>query len=961
MKAFLREVAEHYYAQGTQKLEQMCFIFPNRRSLVFWRKYLSEIVAADPGGRPFTAPGLYTINDFFYALAGSTPTSRVSLLLELYRCYSALREEHGMAPEPLDDFIFWGDVILSDFGEIDKYLVDPDSLYRNISDLKNIQDDFSDLSEEQVRAIRQFISHFRQEGRLTVDLDSSNPSVKAGFLKIWQLMQPLYHRFRESLMEKGMSYEGMVYRRLAGRLDSESVVDILAEAFPKVTGFVFVGLNALNKCEKRLMYKMRDAGVAQWCWDYVSKMIRHPLNSSSLFMERNIAELRPAFEPEALESEAPHVSVLSVPSATGQAKQLPAIIDALAERNAPGWVPGIDTAVVLPDENLLVPVLNSIPQTVQDINVTMGYPISGSAFHALIDQVASLQLHLRQKDGRWYFYHRQVWALLGSSIIKGILDPEVLGGLDALRSKGYYIAADAFAEMPLLKDIFVPVVQDPSGADPACSAALAAYIQKLIIEVASRMTARADLAFELEFARSYYQAVTALAGEELPVKAQTWVRLLSRMVSSDAVHFQGEPLKGLQIMGPLETRALDFDNLIIMSCNEGVFPRHPVSASFIPAELRKAFDLPTYEYQDAIWAYYFYRLIQRSRNVYLVYDSRLEGVRSGEESRYIKQLEMHFSLDLDRCVAKADIGRVPEPDSIPKTQEDIARIRRRYLSASTLQAYLDCPAKFYYKVVKGLSAADEVAESLDAGMLGTVFHETMRTLYDVPGGELTQAYLQKIMADKAGIKAIVREKICAQLKTFEVTGRNLIFEDMICSYVHKLLSRELDMMQEQSLQAIKILGLELSRTVDIDGFHFTGTIDRLDSPMPGVLRVVDYKTGRVLDTEYDITDDNAAQVVEALFAPETDKRPKIALQLYLYDVIVEKHFKFRELRNAIYKPSKLFVSPIKDSVRSEFFCSLMREFLSSLLAELTDPAVDFALTDDRRRCAYCDFRMICGR
>lgn len=280
MKQFLRQVAEHYQKEGD--MNRKCFIFPNRRSMVFFTRWLSDAVKEAKGSKPEIAPVMMTMNDFFYRASGSAVTDRVSLLLELYDCYKSLNSK----AESLDDFIFWGDVILSDFDDTDKYLADAKSLYTNVAEFKDIQDSYSYLTDVQLNAIRQFISHFRKGGKLTVNLGSDNPNVKEKFLMIWNLLYPLYEKFNKALTEKGLAYEGMAYRVFAERLKKESASDILADKFPGTEKFVFVGLNALNECEKLSMRKMRDASLAEFCWDYSSDMLRDPMNKASMFMSK---------------------------------------------------------------------------------------------------------------------------------------------------------------------------------------------------------------------------------------------------------------------------------------------------------------------------------------------------------------------------------------------------------------------------------------------------------------------------------------------------------------------------------------------------------------------------------------------------------------------------------------------------------------------------------------------------
>ncbi len=949
MTPFLKQVADHYMARGG--ISGLCFIFPNRRSQVFFTKYLGE--AVKEGGTPIVAPTMLTINDFFFRISGDRPADRVNLLLNLYECYKALNPKH----ETLDEFIFWGDVILGDFDDVDKYLVDPQGLFANVAEFKEIQDSYSYLTENQRKAIESFISHFSSEGRLTVNLNSDNPNVKERFLQVWNILLPLYDSFRERLSAKGLAYEGMVYRSLAARLGTEPAVDVLKAAFGDVKEYVFVGLNALNECEKKVMRRMRDAGLAEFCWDYSGEMVRNPLNKSSFFMSRNVKDFPQAFglDPEGLTT--PEVEVISVPSSVGQTKLIPSVVK--DER----------CAVVLPDESLLVPVLNSIPEEIKDINVTMGYPMSSSAFFDFLTLVSAMQMHLRQKDGKWYYYHNQVWSLFSSSIFR-----KVTKGDDAVRARikeikdgmKYYIPQEDLSGIPVFDLLFRPVVTDPKSASKEQISAFADYQKALVKGLAPKLAEDSSMAIELEFAKAAYNAISQLQTAGLEVLPMTYVRLLDQLLGPVSVPFNGEPLKGLQVMGPLETRALDFSQVMILSCNEGMFPRRSVSSSFIPPELRKGFGLPTYEFQDAVWAYYFYRLIQRAEKVTLVYDSRTEGMKSGEESRYIKQLEYHFGVPVRRSFVKANASGDFSPKEIAKTEEDVLTIRRARLSASALKNYLDCPAKFYYATVKGLRRQNEVSEDLDAGMLGDVYHGTMQRLYSpgMAGGKMvTDDYLAALLRKRPAIKEMVRSLILEQLHSLEVTGRDLVVEDVIVEYVVKTLQRDRELLKSSGHDGFEILGLEKQFLHDIDGFHFIGYVDRLDSLRQGEIRIVDYKTGKVEDKDVNITDDNAGAVVDALFGPDNEGRPKIAFQLYLYDVFCRGSEEYRGQRmvNVIYPPANLFTEPVKEVPVSEVFMKLTEERLHGLLSEISSTDVPFRRTEEEKTCSYCDFRMICGR
>lgn len=979
MTPFLKQVADHYYNIGD--ISSRCFVFPNRRSMVFFSKYLCEAVK---GNSPVVAPAMLTVNDLFYKAAGLLASDRVRLLLELYGCYKELNPN----AETLDEFIFWGDVILGDFDDLDKYLVDAKQLFTNVADYKSLQDTFEYLTETQRKAIEGFLSHFNElSGKLTVDIGSDKSEIKRRFLQIWNILLPLYDRFRESLKTKDMAYEGMVYRALAESLKSDAVEDVFKDVFPEDASFVFVGLNALNECEKVLLRKLRDASKAEFCWDWSGRMIQDPQNRSSFFMADNVKEFRQSFRLDTQGLEVPEIKVVSVSSSVGQAKRLPDILKNIAGRRG-GDMSSLDAdcAVVLPDENLLRPVLNSIPEDIKDINVTMGLSMTGSLFHSLMSDIASIQMHTVCRNGVWYFYHRQVWNLFSSEVFRKVADEATMQVVNGIRKEArYYIPQDELTGTRLLAAVFRPVVTDPKLASAQQIAAFAEYQKDVVRVFAASLADDRDLALELEFAKEYYRSVNMLQEIGLEVMPLTYVRLLNQLVACVSVPFRGEPLKGLQVMGPLETRALDFKDIVIMSANEGVFPRRSVSSSFIPPELRRGFGMPTYEYQDAVWAYYFYRMISRAECVWMLVDSRSEGLKSGEESRYIKQLEYHFGLPLERYVVKFDAMKTAQPAEIAKTEEDVRTIRETELSATTIQNYLACPAKFYYSTVKGLKAEEEVAESLDYGMFGTVYHDTMRAIYsseeamredfffndrepdgglkEEPMRVITKEYIQSWLDRKGKIRDKVKALIRSQLNALEVAGRNLVVADVIVMYVMETLRRDLSLLEKSARGTLEILGREVKVKGEFCGQRFKGFIDRLDSLQEGQVRVVDYKTGKVLENDEYIDDSNAQDIADMIFQPDVKERPKIALQFYIYDMLLLQNplMKDRQLSNCVYSTAHLFKDPpVTVPLRRKFY-DAVSEHLETLLGEMCDTEVPFRRTDDENTCAYCDFKMICGR
>ncbi len=977
MIPFLQQVVGRYFGQAQTPDGQpvppgdACFIFPNKRSQVFFRKYLQEAVRG--GGSPIFAPEMLEIRDFLFRLGGTKATDRVTLLLELYPCYKALFP----AAEPLDEFIFWGDVLLVDFDDVDKYLVDAERLFTNVADLKSLQDDFSYLTGRQREAIQHFVGNFRSGGALTVDLEAEHPGVKERFLRIWNLLLPLYRSFRTRLEEKGMAYEGMIYRRVVERMREEGTAAVMDAAFPDRKRFIFVGLNALSTCERTVLSRLQDLGVAEFCWDFPGELIRDPRNKSSLYMRQNLDDFPPAFTPDPEGLAMPEVEVVSAPSAVAQAKIVPALLGDAEE-----------AAVVLPDESLLEPLLHAVPPSISGINVTMGYPMRSTALYGFLTTLAAMQLHLRRSRDGWMFYHVQVWSLFASGVFR-----RLTAGDETVREKvrqvksgmKYYIPVQDLSGHPLFETVFRPVAVAPKEPSAEGVRALCDYLQEVIFLVAGSMRDDPELAVELDFAMEAYKAVGQLRERNMEILPATFFRLLDNLLSSISVPFNGEPLAALQVMGPLETRALDFRRLIILSCNEGVFPRRDAHASFIPPELRKGFDLPSYEYQDAVWSYYFYRMIARAEKVSLVYDSRTEGVRTGEESRFIKQLEYHFNLPVRRSFVAAEArSNGLDEEEIPKTAADLERIRTLTYSASTLKNYLDCPAWFYYAKVAGLKEEDEVSEDLDASMIGNVYHSTMQALYlgedamdpsfpvddreavaalPAPLREVTADYIRSWLDRKDAVKKRVRSLILSQLRAVEVSGRDLVTENVIVRYVLKTLERDLELIRKAGTGSFRILGLERFYQMEIDSLRFIGYVDRMDSFLPGEVRIVDYKTGKVTALDVNIGPENAAAVVEALFGPDNKDRPKIAFQFFMYDRFAAADPDLAGIRicNSVYQPARLFREPVAALPVEPSFMAMVEERLHALLAELTDPQVGFRRTDDEKTCSRCPFKMICGR
>ena len=976
MVPFLKQTADHYYGIGG--IEDRCFIFPNRRSMVFFKKYLTEAVASS-SDRPMLMPKLMTVNEFFSNVSPVHVADRVTLLVTLYDCYVKLNPK----AESLDEFIFWGDIILGDFNDVDKYLADPKQLFANVADFKNIQDTFEYLTENQRKAISSFVGHFTEKVAKKTDNPNAKDVSKA-FLMIWNLMYPLYKEFNNVLDHKGLAYEGMVYRRLTELTSSKYVADVLSEVYG-CSSYVFVGLNALNECEKTVMGRMRDAGIAEFCWDYSGDMISSPLNKSSYFMDQNVKSFKMGWASDPEKLSRPIFNVLSVPSSYSQVKQVAGILERVGAKSSPS-----DCAIVLPDEGLLMPLLNSIPPEVQDINVTMGYPMSSSELWSLMSDVMKMQIHVRRKGDDCRFYHKHVWNVFANALFRRLLEGEQS---DAARAKvaqikqaaKYYIPQEELSGIPIFDVIFKPVVDDMSLADKDQIRKLAEYQQSVISYIAPKLSKDTSVALEADFAKEYWCAVNRLKAMELAILPSTYVRLLDSLLAGVAVPFAGEPLKGLQIMGPLETRALDFRNVIILSCNEGMFPRRSVSSSFIPPELRRGFGLPTYEYQDAVWAYYFYRLISRAENVWMLYDSRTEGLKGGEESRYIKQLMYHFNVPVNSYVADAEPGLpCEEGHVVEKTPQMIENMSSGYISPSALQNYIDCPMRFYYYSVAKLKKEKEVAESMDHAMIGNVYHNVMWALFtseeemmsdkvydkrDIkpsPMQKVTLEYLQSWSGRDQDVRRKVESLMCAELGTDEIVGRNLVTVRVIVRYVMETINRDIELLKLHCADCFEVVGLERPLKATLYGVNFYGVADRIDRiGGRGPVRMVDYKSGKDDPSVLATGDSDAEEVASLIYGGESEKRKKVkaGLQFFIYDKMLQANgiADLDNVSNSMYATTGLFSGAPSVCPLNKKFAEQMDQRLESLIKEILSPQVPFTMTDDAANCEYCDFKMICGR
>lgn len=964
MKPFLYQVATLFYQQYGAEIHRLAFVFPNRRAGLFFQKYLSEI-----SEKPLFSPSILTINDLFMQLSGKHPADKIQMLFRLYELY----KQRSGSSESFDEFIYWGEMLLNDFDDIDKYMVDARMLFRNVSDLKSLDDDFNYLSPEQVQAIRSFWSSFYPKG------DSPN---QQHFLELWEILYDLYAGLRTSLVKDGCGYDGMIFREVVEQLEKEPMSDF---PFDQV---VFVGLNALSVSEERLLLALQKKGVADFYWDYVGPWVTDPDNKASFFLERNLRLFPSRMQLPATEPVQAEIRVMGVPSAIGQAKQVYPILQALADEQQLTDESALRTAIVLPDEHLLVPVLNAIPEAIQHINVTMGYPLAGTPVAALMEYILTLQKNIRYIDRVPVFYFRDVLPILNHQYVMAAAPEEVSQLVkDMTAGNRIYVHAADLNRHELLSILFTPVQNTEELSDylihvlEALNACLRNNRPNPDDEEMISNSTQTTADIEQEFIFHYFATVNrmkeVMREAKIEMRLDTYFRLLKRMTDLITIPFEGEPLSGLQVMGVLETRALDFDRLIILSMNEGIFPLKKAANSFIPYNLRRGFGLPTYEHQDSVWAYHFYRLIRRAKQVTLLYDTRTTGLQTGEVSRFVHQLRYHYQYPLiDELVVYDVASSAVPPISVQKTAEvekllsDFLFGGPRALSASAINTYLDCPLKFYFSVLEQIQEEDEITETVERDVFGSILHKVMEDLYAPFKGKLVTADLLKLLRKDQPLLTGTIARAFAELffkspVVRPLEGENFLTGEMIRKYAEKILEQDACFTPFHYIESEKkvraAIALSDKRVVQLKGF-----IDRVDS-LDRVLRIVDYKTGSgKLEFES----------VEGLFDKEAKDRPKAVMQVFLYAWMYQQlpEYTGMPIQPAIYYLRTLFqrsFNPVveqkkgrgkADKVNSfQDFAADFEDKLRQCLDEIFNLDIPFTQTETGKACAYCSFRGLCGK
>lgn len=972
MTPFLQQVAEVYATKEPDSLSDCCFVFPNKRSASFFAHFLQQAI----GDKPVFMPAITNISEFVASLSDRQEASRYDQLFTLFDEY---RKIPGVEVE-FDQFLFWGEMLLSDFNDVDRYLVDPDALFINVKRLREISSNF--LTEEQIDVIRRFWGEDRT--RETVDRfwkhidQEGNKPQQQKFILLWEVLQPLYHAYRRRLASEGLATSGMLYR---DAVDALSPASDTALPYQK---YIFVGFNVLSTAEIKIFQSLQRREMADFYWDYNSPALRMKDSRAARFITRNIKEFPSHYSLPEPEIEAlPEINILGIPSNIGQVKAAGNVIRRWVEENKiSDATNAIDTAVVLPDESLFVPMIHSIPDCIEKINVTMGYPMKLSPMATLLRNIVSLQLRSRLRAGDRVYFYEDVNTLLTSSAIRSI-DREGCDRLEEIVRKNrlFTIPSQTIIEtIPALLPIFTPI------SDNANVESVHAYISSLCDFLSH--TIAADDKIQLRFVESYREATDNLFEAarrfKISMADTSFFKLIERAIASDTVRFVGEPLCGLQVMGVLETRALDFKNIIMLSMNERIFPRRHYTRSFIPDALRHGYGMATTDFQESIFAYYFYRLIARAENVTLIYDARtVGGNRSNEMSRYLAQLLYFYGgNDNYRITHHQKIYNAqrfsPSPISITKNDHVKSLLNEfkaggsKILSASALNTYINCPLNFYLQYVEGFNADNELTDYIDSSTYGSIVHDVAQKIYESIQDEshspvtITESMLSPLTrTEDITLDRLITRSINEKFNRFKqerldepLLGESLVLGKVIRAALTAMLRADIARCPFTFIAAEKeitgVLEINPGLTINVKQI-----IDRIDKT-GDMMRFVDYKTG--LDTL-------SSPSVDQLFNGEAPNRAKAIMQLLMYCHIYNtlQHsdhpiepiiYKFLAIPGKGVEKLKINRQEIGDyhSVRDEFV-----ELLYNKIEEIFDENKKFEQTNNEHNCTFCQFKSLCGK
>jgi hypothetical protein len=954
MHSFLRNTAKEILDSGVD-LQKVTVVLPNRRAGLFFTQHLGSLIT-----EPTWMPEVKTIEDVFYDLAENRPADDLTMIFELYRVYQELNPE----AETFDRFYFWGEMILKDFNDADQFMANADKLYHHLSEIKELESDLSFLTQSQVQLIKQFWSSFIRQ-------DSDH---QEKFLKFWQLLSSLYASLQVSLAISGLAYSGMLYRKVAESLDTLSR--------PEKTHH-FIGFNAFAGTEEALIKHYITEFGAKIYWDVDAYYLDDKVQEAGLFFRHYQKDpiFGPTFPeeiPTQIQNQKAKIKIYATPLKTNQANLVGSILEKIPAGEA--WK---ETVVILPDEQMLFPILHTLPAQVGKVNVTMGYPVKNAPVYSFLEAVLELQRFIKVEDGKLLFYHTAVKNLLSSIYLK---------------SENPGFAEELTEEMQRLNQIHVSVEKLHEGGAlyqlifrKLENDSLFPYLANLMEALAERLK---DEPLQCSYLYQCFKQLTRLREifarqDILSINREFFIRLFRQIFREVKLPFEGEPLQGLQIMGVLESRNLDFKRVIICNMNEDSFPPSSGLNSMIPFNIRKAFGLPVQEQNDSIYAYTFYRLLHSAEEIHMIYTTASDQGKAGEKSRYMQQMGVELGRKIEEEVVFIPIDqKSPEAITIQKSTEVLGLLDKYLMnengvsgtsfSPSALSVFLDCRLKFYLQYLANIQEKQEVSEEIDAAVFGNLAHLSMEILYQGFAKRKNRTLLEKSDFEELSKNWILPaiEQAIRKLYYLEgeadtkLNGQMVIARDVLQKYLHQILKIDeasapfklISLEKEKRYTA----GLAINTVSGIQTVSLKGIIDRVDEHN-GSVRLIDYKSGQ---------DNKNFPDVASLFDREHKSRNKAAMQTMFYGLIYRATnpentlplkpaiFNLREMFGDDFNPYLQQKQPYKTGVEVNDYREFEAEYkeaLTTLLEDIYNPEIPFDQTDDLKKCEYCPYKEICGR
>ncbi len=955
MTTFLEYVAQDIISKHGTDLSRVAVVFPNKRASLFMDEYLERAV-----GRPIWSPAYMTISDLFRQHSDLKVGDDIKLICDLHKTFVSTTGIN----ETLDHFYGWGQLLLADFDDIDKNLADAKKVYANLRDIHEF-DDISYLSDEQKETLKQFFSSFD---------DNQNSKLREKFLKLWQNFYKIYTDYNKRLESQGIIYEGALYRKVAAEKDIEFEYD----------KYIFVGFNLLQKVEQQLFATLQHQGKGFFYWDADAYYLGNRHNEAGKF----ISQYLQAFPNELdINNEAIYdnfnkpkdITYISAPTENAQARYVSNWL-----REGDRIKAGRKTVIVLCNEGLLQTVIHQLPPEVDKANITTGYPLAGTPVASFVTVLFELQMFGKAHGTDKYRLH-YVNPVLRHPMAKYVSDKSRELAAHLNEKKRYYPAKTELA----LDDNLALLFRQISVTSPTATLDMVNWMKQLLKIIGVNAGTESDPLFQESLFRTY-TLLNRLSGlmesGDLTIDVTTLQRLVGQLVQTTSIPFHGEPAEGIQIMGVLETRNLDFEHVLMLSTNDGNMPKAVNDSSFIPYSIRKAYGLTTIDNKVAVFAYYFHRLLQRAGNVTLSYNSSTADGMPQEMSRFMLQMLVESNHDIKRhsLLTGQTINQISRKEVI-KTDEIMAKLDTfDKIYPTQLNLYLRCPLRFYYNYILGIEEPDEEDEDeLDARIFGDIFHESAEMIYKpFVGKTVTKADIEAFLKDPHKLDDIVDDAFRVHLFKMEkneirpeYNGLQIINRSVILRYLKKLLRIDMNLAPFR----MKGVEIEVGRTLSFPTSRgeitkkFGGKIDRLDEIEDNTdglrIRVVDYKTGSKKNAN--------AKGIDDIFSQDRfiDIHGDYYLQTLLYSMII-RHDAYYNPEQLAVSPALLFIQNAKTEdddptlifsesrkkrkiIDVEDYYVEYRQKLIELLSEIYEPQTPFTPTADKQRCAYCPWAKIC--